>query len=138
MFRGLLISDLAGFLSVKSMIKHIPILYLLFVLFSACQQNSKSDKATVLKPQEQKTPDTILFQNDTLAIYKIDSVSFFKAKDQLQISKDTLVYYEDINKVKELLKNRVTFAGYNAETDKIDSTLVGSFLSKKIKIAEIG
>ena len=128
--RIVLISDLADFLSIESMIKHIPILYLLFVLFSACQQNSKSEKAVVLKPQEQKTPDTILFQNDTLAIYKIDSVSFFKAMDQLEVTQDTLVYFEDINMVKDLLKNRVTFAGYNAETDRIDSTLVGSFLLK--------
>ncbi|MGV6946344.1 hypothetical protein ACUY1X_15305 [Sphingobacterium kyonggiense] len=125
-----LIADLADFLSIESMIKHIPILYLLFILLSACQQNSKTDKAAVLKPQEQKTPDTILFQNDTLAIYKIDSVSFFKAKDQLHIPQDTLVYFEDIDKVKELLKNRVTFAGYNAGIDKIDSTISGSFLSK--------
>lgn len=125
-----LFQKLAGFLSVESMIKHIPILYLLFVLLSACQQNSKTEKAVVLKPQEQNTPDTILFQNDTIAIYKIDSVSFFKAKGQLEVPQDTLVYYEDIDKVKGFLKNRVTFAGYNAETDKIDSTIAGSFLSK--------
>ena len=74
-----------------------------------------------------------LFDNDTIRISKIDSVQYFQARTEFFKPKDqadTLVYIEDFQKAKSLLKGRVTFGQYNNDLNIIDSTLDGTMIAK--------
>ncbi|WP_282628072.1 hypothetical protein [Empedobacter sedimenti] len=88
----------------------------------SCQQNNggkKIDKNEIVSLKQ----DSLIFENDTISIYKIDSIDFFKTKNQVKINNDTLFYIDNFEEAKEILKGRVVFGGYNSDTNLIDSTI---------------
>ncbi|UIR55497.1 hypothetical protein LZQ00_14640 [Sphingobacterium sp. SRCM116780] len=113
-------------------IKYLFILLCAF-LFVGChqtknppQQFNKFDTEQIVRSEKK---DSLVFSNDTLSLYRIDSILFFKQKDKFQKKADTLLYITDFNKVKELLKNSVVFGGWNDEKNIIDSNIEGGMIA---------
>lgn len=104
---------------------------LLSVLFiSGCQDQTKATKTSQDEIPKRVGLDSLVFQNDTLAIYQVDSISFFEAKATHVPDQDTLVYFEDMDMVKQLLRNKVTFGGVNEASNKIDTLIPGLWVAK--------
>lgn len=74
------------------------------------------------------TKDSLVYDNDTIAIYKIDSTAFFSVINEAEVQTDTLNYISDFEVAKKLLKGRVLFGGYNDKTRLIDSTFDGELI----------
>lgn len=87
--------------------------------------------------------ESFVYENDTIGISKIDSVSFLSLKKKFERKVDTLEYTEDITEAMKILKGRVIFAGYNEDTYKLDSSIVGEMIyeirfnnGKKLNVIE--
>src|SRR5690606_35076632 len=115
-------------------LQYMRFLYILigFLTLSSCNQRDSKEGAsasTIMDGQDTVAiallADTLLFENDTLAIYGIDSLTYVQKRLKATISKDTLKYISDFADAKALLKGRVTFGDYNPQTRKIDSLLKG-------------
>lgn len=72
--------------------------------------------------------DSLVYDNDTIAIFKIDSAVYSKVQNGAIAARDTLPYVSDFEVAKKLLKGRVVFGGYNNSTRLIDSTLNGEWI----------
>ena len=97
-------------------------------LLLACQQNRKTEEQQGIAAPVAETvisSDTLLFNNDTISIYKIDSPTFFGIKAEYQQDTDTLPYIEDIMQVKALLKEQVLFGQTNLSDGKIEIDTIG-------------
>lgn len=104
-------------------------------LCTACQQNqakiTEGAPANEVNPKEKPTTDSLVFQDKMIRIYKIDSISFFKGKEQADYHRDTIASISDINVVKKLLQGRVKFAGYSPDKPmEIDTLVVGNSLAQ--------
>ncbi|MFD1768736.1 hypothetical protein [Sphingobacterium suaedae] len=73
--------------------------------------------------------ETLVYANDTISIYQIDSLSFFAEQDRENSKRDTIPYLTDIAQVKDMLAGRVVFGGWNAGTDQVDSLLAGEMIA---------
>lgn len=66
-----------------------------------------------------------VFENDSIAIYQIDSATFFKQKSLHPIVNDTLPYISDLAEATKQLEGMVEFAGWNPKPLRIDETVDG-------------
>lgn len=89
------------------------------------QYNSSEPIST----NESESNGDLLFENDTLAIYRIDSASFFQERMKYPIKNDTIPYISDLSKAKTMLAGRVTFGGWNDEKQIIDSVRDGGMIA---------
>lgn len=95
----------------------------LIISFGCNRKGSSEEKSTQDTVYKKAILGELEFENDTIDIYKIDSVAFFDSKKTVQLSSDTLPYISDFEVAKKLLKGRVIFGGYNNETGIIDSSI---------------
>lgn len=96
---------------------------LFFALGVIACQSSPSHQRSVSAVVERAAVDSLIYDNDTLAFYKIDSVSFFEQKAAYPASNDTIAYVSDFEQARELLKGRITFGGWNDAEKRVDSLL---------------
>ncbi|MCA5004416.1 hypothetical protein [Sphingobacterium bovistauri] len=113
--------------------KNILLFGLLLIGNFACDSRSRNSIYTVADPVSDSigaliNKDSVVFKNDTIAIYKIDSIDFFNHRSKAKLVLDTIPYISDFEKAKDLLKGKVTFGGYNSDTNKIDSTVDGEMI----------
>lgn len=107
-------------------------------LFLSCQQGSSSrNSSTEQEPivaedtvQKPALVEDLLFSNDTLSIYKIDSISFFRAKSGSILKRDTIPYIEDFETAKAMLSGRAVFgnAGFDHGVMEVDTLTDGDNL----------
>lgn len=71
----------------------------------------------------------LLFDNDTIAIYRIDSVSYFEQRQKFYVEQDTIPYIADFEQAKKILQGKVVFGGWNDGQRIIDSLLDGQMIS---------
>lgn len=104
------------------------------ILVSSCnfKNSSVTDSRVYEKDtinlEEVNTTDSVVYDNDTLTIYRIDSISFLSARNNVKANRDSLPYISDFDAAKKILKGRVVFGGYNSDTHLIDSTLDGEMI----------
>ena len=110
----------------------ITILSVIAVVIFASSYGCNRKKIThALPPQGTVTDlpaEELLYSNDSIAIYKMDSILFFKLQASHPVSQDTLPYLSDYATAKALLQGRVIFGGYNQETGAIDSSINGEMI----------
>ena len=103
---------------------------LIFVLIlQGCQQVKTKHNTLNIADSSKVKVDTAIFENDTIAIYKIDSSAFMENKPTSIVNEDTLVYVEDFVKAKELLKGKVKFGDYDMDSHSVDTLKEGTNIS---------
>jgi hypothetical protein len=103
---------------------------LIFVLIlQGCQQVKTKHNTPNIGDSSKIKVDTAIFENDTIAIYKIDSSAFMEKKPTSKVNEDTLVYVEDFVKAKELLKGKVKFGDYDMDSHSVDTLKDGTNIS---------
>lgn len=120
--------------------KNLIILFIATLLFlQSCTNTTKNNTTeSVESSAEYLTKNSqansgnsqLLFENDSIAIYRIDSVFYFQNREKFFLQKDTIPYIEDLDESKRLLGNRITFGGWDNNKNKVDSLLVGDMLAK--------
>ncbi len=102
---------------------------LIFIFLSTmlvgCQQKAVVKQAKLEELADsiakEKVPvEHLLFRNDTLSVYKIDSIDFFDAKASSIQKTDSLPYIEDFKQAKKRLRGRVVFGAGNLESGKLE------------------
>ncbi|MBL1409227.1 hypothetical protein [Sphingobacterium faecale] len=106
---------------------------LLYTLFLSCQQRSNTARAPLIAEdtvQKSTVVEDLLFSNDTISVYKIDSISFFKASGKLLPKTDTLPYIKDFERAKIILTGRAVFGnvGFNHGVMEVDTLTHGDNL----------
>ena len=66
-----------------------------------------------------------VFENDSIAIYRIDSVSFFEQRDRYRIEKDSLPYISDLAEATKQLEGVVEFGAWNTVTNRVEPATDG-------------
>lgn len=120
-----------NFLYLNKIMNKIFILAVAVLIFS-CQQSKHNDERKVdslAMPSITNHKDSLAFANDTISLYRIDSIQFFEAKGSDQLKNDTIAYIDDFKVVKELLKGQVTFGDWDDDSRFIDSTRDGQMIA---------
>ncbi|VTP97312.1 hypothetical protein [Sphingobacterium daejeonense] len=104
-------------------------LLILVLILQGCQQPKTKNSTPEIADSTTVKVDTAIFENDTIAIYKIDSSAFLKNKANSIAITDTLVYIEDFAKAKELLKGKVKFGDYDMDSHSVDTLKEGTNIS---------
>lgn len=103
--------------------------YLIFgilILLTACRSTSPKNSETIHLDDTIRVENAeVFFENDTLTIFKIDSIEFFKHKSLNPLEQDTLTYIADFGKAKKQLAGRVGFGEYDMDLDIVDTNKVG-------------
>lgn len=106
---------------------------IVLLMCSACQQNQV--KNPVLSPiketivSEKPAVDSLVFQDNMIRIYKVDSVNFFKERQQADYRRDTIASISDINVARRLLQGRVKFGRYMpGKPMEIDTIVEGDLI----------
>lgn len=106
---------------------------IVMLLVTSCYQSTQSiaqkmDSTGLTLSKENL--DSLVFTNDTISIFQIDSNQFFHQEEFLSnLNTDTIAYIDNFDKVKVLLKNQVTFGGWNDDKNIIDSTIDGQMIA---------
>lgn len=66
--------------------------------------------------------DKPIFENDSIAIYRIDNVSFFEQMDLSPTMEDSLPYISDLAEAAKQLEGRVEFGTWNTATNRVEPT----------------
>lgn len=110
--------------------------YLFFcsLLIWGCHNVSNTQQTSVKNETDssqvaKKIQEKILFDNDTIVVYGIDSVSFFEQRQKYNVRPDTIPYISDFAQAKEMLKGKVVFGNWNEEKRIIDSLLDGEMFA---------
>ncbi|WP_144062646.1 hypothetical protein [Sphingobacterium paucimobilis] len=106
---------------------------LLCTLFLSCQRRSSTMREPIIAVDTIQKPtvvEDLLFSNDTISLYKIDSISFYDAKSKIVLKTDTIPYIEDFEKVKAMLKGRAVFGNvsFSQGVMQVDTLIDGDNL----------
>ena len=63
-----------------------------------------------------------VFENDSIAIYRIDSTVFYQELQQFPITRDSLPYISDLAEATKQLEGRVEFGAWNTVTNRVEPT----------------
>ncbi|MGJ1204406.1 hypothetical protein [Sphingobacterium lactis] len=93
----------------------------LALLVLGCQQREKVQERLPVPVKDSVATgfDSLVFENDTMKIFKIDSPQYLLRANLIKAKDDTLRYISDFQTVKKLLRERVTFGTYDYDADSM-------------------
>ncbi len=108
---------------------------IVLLICSACEQSRVKNAALPMTEQligsENASVDSLVFQDKMIRIYKIDSISFFKERQQADYRRDTIASISDVKVARKLLQGRVIFGDYIPGKDmEIDTLLEGNLIAQ--------